>query len=155
MQSYLVHAMEGRARLRHPLFADEQQRRKALTVLEKESTVLEVRPGRASLLLLLTSDANISALCSRLEQAMPELKAAVITEERASRCHKPLSELFSMAAPVFSGVRPRKLELRTMLGVGGLCLALGLFGSGRSHVAAGGLFTLLAVRHIWTRRKLL
>ena len=155
MRSYLAHSMEGRARLRHPLFSDEQQRKKILTLLEREADVLEVRPGRASLLLLLTPDADIAALCSRLEQFMPELAQEAEAEKSTLRCRKSLPKIVSRVTPVFRGVSPRRLEVRAMLGAGGLCLVLGLLGSGRGHIAAGGLFSLLAARHIWTRRKAL
>ena len=57
MPTYLVHAMEGRARLRHPALAGTAGRERALAVLSGKSDVLEARCGSGSILLLLTPDA--------------------------------------------------------------------------------------------------
>lgn len=73
MPTYLVHAMEGRARLRHPALAGTAGRERALAVLSGKSDVLEARCGSGSILLLLTPDADLGGICRDLEAALPEL----------------------------------------------------------------------------------
>lgn len=70
---YLVHLMEGRARLRHSALADADQQERALALLGRESGVLETRPGAQSVLLILATDADIVGICERLEAAVPDL----------------------------------------------------------------------------------
>ena len=47
--AYVVHAMEGRVRLRHPVLGTEMGRAKALEVLKGVTRVKEAVPGRASI----------------------------------------------------------------------------------------------------------
>lgn len=156
MPSYLTHAMEGRARLRHPVLAATVALDKALAVLNGAEGVLEARPGSGSILLILAPDADLERICGTLEKALPELR-----QPARSSAAVPVSGLFSLVSR-FShgkacrqGLSPRKLEARALLAVCGLSIVLGFAGSKSSHVLAGTAFGLLAARHVWTRRKAL
>ena len=52
LPAYVVHCMEGRARLRHPALGEVAVRAAAQNALGKEQGVDEVRSGAESLLLL-------------------------------------------------------------------------------------------------------
>ena len=137
LPDYVVHSIEGRARLRHPAFLDAEKRAGAMRLLSAEARVSEVRQGRGSLLLTLKRGADMAGLCAKLEGKFPEMKSAA---PRAGR------------QPAFAGLAPRRLELRVLTGLSLLCLASGFFSSGKMHVAVGLGFALLVGRHIWTRR---
>ena len=66
--SYVVHAIEGRARLRHPALADVRARGEAQALLRDEKGVNEVRFGSESLLLLMNPGTDFAAICQRLEE---------------------------------------------------------------------------------------
>lgn len=86
--SYVVHAIEGRARLRHPALADVRARGEAQALLRDEKGVNEMRFGSESLLLLMSPDADFAAICQRLEGKIPDLlrpKAEVAAARKAER----------------------------------------------------------------------
>lgn len=166
MSTYLVHAMEGRARLRHPALAGTAGRERALAVLSAKSGVLETRCGSGSILLLLTPDADLGGICRDLEAALPELcrpATGCPSERTGVSANLPaggsmttvLSGLLRRGQSVSLGLNPRKLELRALLAACGLSVILGFTGNGRAHLLAGTAFGLLAARHVWTRRKAL
>ncbi len=140
LPDYVVHSIEGRARLRHTVFLDAKKRASAVRLLSAEACVSDVREGRESLLLTLKSGADMRALCAKLEKKFSELKPAAPSARSADRhC-------------AFASLTPRRLELRVLTGLSLLCLASGFFSSGKTHMAVGLGFALLAGRHIWTRR---
>ena len=143
LPTYVVHFMEGRARLRHHVFGEQNKLALATSLLAKEAEVQEVRSGHGSLLLLLQPGADVLALCAKLEEALPGLKEF---SPQATR-HVYLSQ--------WKGVNSRRLELRALTGVSLLCLVSGLFASSKWHVLSGFAFAALAARHIWTRREAL
>ena len=173
--AYVAHCMEGRARLRHPALGDAAVREAARAQLQKEEGVLEVRPGAESLLVLLRPGVDVFELCRRLERHLPVLGrplAEVAAERRAARRAlrreqprggKAISPAASSAVVRggrgdrrnILGISERKLELRALLGVAGLCLAAGFAGPKRLHLVAGAVWALLAGRHVWVRRKAL
>ncbi|MGE4310315.1 hypothetical protein [Desulfovibrio sp.] len=86
--SYVVHAIEGRARLRHPALADVRARGEAQALLRDEKGVNEVRFGSESLLLLMSPGTDFAAICQRLEEKIPDLlkpKAEVASAHKAER----------------------------------------------------------------------
>ncbi|OXS28875.1 MAG: hypothetical protein BCS36_09030 [Desulfovibrio sp. MES5] len=86
--SYVVHAIEGRARLRHPALADVRARGEAQAVLRDEKDVNEVRFGSESILLLMNPGTDFAAICQRLEEKIPDLlrpKAEVEAVRKAER----------------------------------------------------------------------
>ena len=143
LPKYVVHSMSGRARLRHPLLLDDVNREKACALLAREASVLDVHPGYASLLLLLHPEADLAALCAKLEESLPLLRE---TTAPAPRC--PSSSFLA-------DVSPRRLELRLLTGMSLLCVASAFLDSGKLHMYAGIAFAALAARHAWTRRKAL
>ena len=159
MPSYLVHVMEGRARLRHAALRDPETCASAQNLLQKEKDVREVHPGKGSLLLLLTEQADLAAICERLEEKLPQLVsplplASAIQTGRAGQ-RSGLTATLGKMLPGCNGISPRRLETRTMFGVAGLCVLSGLIGGKGAHVLSGGLFALMAARHVWIRRKAL
>ena len=87
LPAYVVHCMEGRARLRHPALGEVAVRAAAQNALGKEEGVEEVRPGAESLLLLLQPGVDVAGLCARLETSVPVLarpQAEVAAERRAA-----------------------------------------------------------------------
>lgn len=171
---YVAHCMEGRARLRHPALGEVAVRGAVQSALGKEADVLEVRPGSESMLLILKPGADVASLCQRLEQSVPVLarpQAEVAAELRATartrRCEQWRSKGSAKGASVAKGsslgsrgdkrnilgISQRKLEVRAMLGVAGVCLASGLSGPKPLHLLAGLAWALMASRHVWVRRK--
>lgn len=171
---YVAHSMEGRARLRHPALGEIAVRSAVQAALGKEQDVLELRPGAASMLLLLKPGVDLVSLCQRLEQSVPvlarsqaEVAAELRASARAQRCEQWRSMGSEKSAPAtkgFSlgsrgdkrnilGISQRKLEVRAMLGVAGVCLASGLSGPKPLHLLAGLAWALMASRHVWVRRK--
>ena len=171
---YVAHCMEGRARLRHPALGEVAVRGAVQSALGQEADVLEVRPGSESMLLILKPGADVASLCQRLEQSVPVLarpQAEVAAELRATartrRCEQWRSKGSAKGASVAKGsslgsrgdkrnilgISQRKLEVRAMLGVAGVCLASGLSGPKPLHLLAGLAWALMASRHVWVRRK--
>lgn len=170
---YVAHSMEGRARLRHPALGEVAVRSAVQKTLGKEKDVLEVRPGSESMLLILKPGVDVASLCQRLEQSVPvlarpqaEVAAELRAEARARRGEQWRSQRgdSSAATKGFSsgsrgdkrnilGISQRKLEVRAMLGVAGVCLASGLSGPKPLHLLAGLAWALMASRHVWVRRK--
>ncbi len=170
---YVAHSMEGRARLRHPALGEVAVRSAVQKTLGKEKDVLEVRPGSESMLLILKPGVDVASLCQRLEQSVPvlarpqaEVAAELRAEARARRGEQWRSKRgdSSAATKGFSsgsrgdkrnilGISQRKLEVRAMLGVAGVCLASGLSGPKPLHLLAGLVWALMASRHVWVRRK--
>ena len=170
---YVAHSMEGRARLRHPALGEVAVRSAVQKTLGKEKDVLEVRPGSESLLLILKPGVDVASLCQRLEQSVPvlarpqaEVAAELRAEARARRGEQWRSQRGDSSAATrgFSsgsrgdkrnilGISQRKLEVRAMLGVAGVCLASGLSGPKPLHLLAGLAWALMASRHVWVRRK--
>ena len=140
LPAYVVHAMKGRARLRHDVFLNETSLARAQRVLDAEPDVRETRHGHASLLLFLQPWANLKTLCDKLEEELPELK---LTSLRSVR-YINLSQM--------NGLSPRRLELRILTCISLLCLISGLFDSSKMHVLSGLAFAALAGRHVWKRR---
>lgn len=132
MTTYLVHAMEGRARLRHPFLAGTAGQERALAALSGRSGVLEARPGSGSILLLLTPDADLDGICRELETALPELcRPADGCRCRSARSGaSALSGLLRRGQSASLGLSPRKLELRALLAACGLSIVLGFTGNG-------------------------
>ena len=173
LPAYVVHCMEGRARLRHPALGEVAVRAAAQHALGKENGIEEVRPGAESLLLLLQPGADVAGVCARLEASVPVLarpQAEVAAERRAAararRCEKWQGgdAARAVAAPrpatgrrgdtrdIF-GISRRKLEVRAMMGAAGVCLAAGLSGPKPVHILAGLVWAAMAGRHVWVRRK--
>ena len=170
---YVAHSMEGRARLRHPALGEVAVRSAVQKTLGKEKDVLEVRPGSESMLLILKPGVDVASLCQRLEQSVPvlarpqaEVAAELRAEARARRGEQWRSKRgdSSAATKGFSsgsrgdkrnilGISQRKLEVRAMLGVAGVCLASGLSGPKPLHLLVGLAWALMASRHVWVRRK--
>lgn len=170
---YVAHSMEGRARLRHPALGEVAVRSAVQKTLGKEKDVLEVRPGSESMLLILKPGVDVASLCQRLEQSVPvlarpqaEVAAELRAEARARRGEQWRSKRGDSSAATrgFSsgsrgdkrnilGISQRKLEVRAMLGVAGVCLASGLSGPKPLHLLAGLAWALMASRHVWVRRK--
>ena len=170
---YVVHSMEGRARLRHPALGGVAVRSAVQKTLGKEKDVLDVRPGSESMLLILKPGVDVASLCQRLEQSVPvlarpqaEVAAELRAEARARRGEQWRSQRGDSSAATrgFSsgsrgdkrnilGISQRKLEVRAMLGVAGVCLASGLSGPKPLHLLAGLVWALMASRHVWVRRK--
>lgn len=170
---YVAHSMEGRARLRHPALGEVAVRSAVQKTLGKEKDVLEVRPGSESMLLILKPGVDVASLCQRLEQSVPvlarpqaEVAAELRAEARARRGEQWRSQRGDSSAATrgFSsgsrgdkrnimGISQRKLEVRAMLGVAGVCLASGLSGPKPLHLLAGLAWALMASRHVWVRRK--
>ena len=171
LPAYVVHCMEGRARLRHPALGEVAVRAAAQNALGKEQGVDEVRPGAESLLLLLQPGVNVADICKRLEASVPMLvrpQAEVAAERRAAararRCDKWHGNNAGFAAPRKAvggqgdrrnvlGISRRKLEVRAMMGAAGVCLAAGLSGPKPVHILAGLVWAVMAGRHVWVRRK--
>ena len=173
LPAYVVHSMEGRARLRHPALGEVAVRAAAQRALGKENGITGVRPGVESLLLLLQPGVDIAGICARLEASVPVLarpQAEVAAERRAvahaRRCEKWLGgdAAHALAVPrataggrgdkrnIF-GISRRKLEVRAMMGAAGVCLAAGLSGPKPVHMLAGLVWAVMAGRHVWVRRK--
>ena len=173
LPAYVVHCMEGRARLRHPALGEVAVRAAAQNALGKEQGVDEVRSGAESLLLLLQPGVNVAGICKRLEASVPMLarpQAEVAAERRAAararRCEKwrGNNAAHALAAPRTAvcgqgdrrnvlGISRRKLEVRAMMGAAGVCLAAGLSGPKPVHILAGLVWAVMAGRHVWVRRK--
>ena len=171
LPAYVVHCMEGRARLRHPALGEVAVRAAAQNALGKEQDVVEVRPGAESLLLLLQPGVNVADICKRLEASVPMLvrpQAEVAAERRAAararRCDNGHGNNAGFAAPRKAvggqgdrrnvlGISRRKLEVRAMMGAAGVCLAAGLSGPKPVHILAGLVWAVMAGRHVWVRRK--
>lgn len=172
LPAYVVHSIEGRARLRHPALGEVAVRAAAQNALGKETGVEEIRPGAESLLLLLQPGVDIAGICARLEGRVPVLarpRAEVAAERRAAaharRCEKWRSGDAASAAahrPAANGqgdkrnmlgISRRKLEVRAMMGAAGVCLAAGLSGPKPLHILAGLVWAVMAGRHVWVRRK--
>ena len=173
LPTYVVHCMEGRARLRHPALGEIAVRAAAQSALGKEQGVDEVRPGSESLLLLLQPGVDVAGICARLEASVPALArpmAEVAAERRAAararRCEKWRSGAGASAADApraaagrqgdkrnMLGISRRKLEVRAMMGAAGVCLAAGLSGPKPVHILAGLVWAVMAGRHVWVRRK--
>lgn len=143
LPNYVVHAIDGRVRLRHPLFKNEAIQAEAKNLLKDCPEVQEVQTGQASLLLFLNSDANLENLCQKLEASWPELKES-----------QPKTS-FGFNLPELKKISPRRLEVRILTAASLLCALSGLFDSSKLHVLAGAAFAALTLKHIWTRRALL
>ena len=74
--AYVVHAIEGRARLRHAVFGTEKGVQTVVETLAAHNSVLGVTAGRNSVLLTLAPTARLEEICKALEQVLPELAAA-------------------------------------------------------------------------------
>ena len=173
LPAYVVHSMEGRARLRHPALGEVAVRAAAQRALGKENGITGVRPGAESLLLLLQPGVDIAGVCARLEACVPVLarpQAEVAAERRAAaharRCEKWRGGAAAHALAVprataggrgdrrnIFGISRRKLELRALIGVAGVCLASGFSGPKPVHLMTGLVWAVMAGRHVWVRRK--
>ena len=173
LPAYVVHCMEGRARLRHPALGEVAVRAAAQNALGKEQGVDEVRVGAESLLLLLQPGVNVADICKRLEAIVPILArplAEVAAERRAAartrRCKKWHDNTAARANAAPSahvggqgdkrnilGISRRKLEVRALIGVAGVCLASGLTGPKPVHLLTGLVWAVMAGRHVWVRRR--
>jgi len=177
---YVVHSMEGRARLRHPALGEVVVRAAAQAALGKEPGVDEVRPGAESLLLLLQPGADVAEICARLEKSVPALARPLAWWRRKgalrlvlagassgggamppvrlpARASVPRLHAFARGVQATSATcwvfRAVSLRYGAMLGVAGLCLASGLAGPKPVHLVAGLAWALMAGRHVWVRRK--
>lgn len=155
MSTYIVHAIEGRARLRHTALTDPETLAQAQALLEQEDSILTVQPGKGSLLLLLADKADLTGICERLEAKIPALSQETASGEVHPTCAGDFSAMLRKFVPDCTDMTPRRLELHALLGLGGISLVLGFLGNKGGHVLTGGLFTLLAARHTWKRRKAL
>ena len=141
---YVVSSLEGRVRLRHPLFRQTAIARRAQEIIELKGAQVQVNLVTGSLLIYYGPDCSLQELCSALEKEWPELSDVQTGVEKI--------------LPHVSHTKDRKLrtfENRSML----LLLALGLLcaglGSERAHVATTASFLALCLRHIWARRRVL
>ena len=146
MPEYVVHVMEGRARLRHPVLAADAGKDRAMEALAGQAGVKAFFPGHSSLLLMLDERADLAAtmasVCAALEAALPELKGAG-RDAGSQRC----------AIRKLAGETPRQMENRALLAALGASAILGLTGNSRAHVWTAAAFGLLVTRHIWARRR--
>ena len=146
LPDYVVHVMEGRARLRHPVLAADAGKDRAMEVLAGQAGVKAFFPGHSSLLLMLDERADLAAtmasVCAALEAALPELKE---TGRAAGSKSCPLRKI--------AGATPRQMENRALLAALGVSAVLGFTGSGRAHVWTSAAFCVLAAHHVWARRK--
>ena len=122
LPTYVVHCMEGRARLRHPALGEIAVRAAAQSALGKEQGVDEVRPGSESLLLLLQPGVDVAGICARLEARVPALArpmAEVAAERRAAararRCEKWRGGAGASAADAPRAAAGRQGDKRNML----------------------------------------
>ncbi|MBQ9536426.1 MAG: hypothetical protein IJU79_01400 [Desulfovibrionaceae bacterium] len=136
--SYVVSQIEGRVRLRHPIFQTEEGRATALDILQREKQIREIKPGHSSILVLFDPAFDLKKLWQELEAALPALSANKTSE-------KSLESLL--------GISARKLELRFLLCVTGFASLLGFVESGKAHVYTSVLFLILLSRHIWMRKQ--
>ncbi|MBQ7618089.1 MAG: hypothetical protein IJS50_04365 [Desulfovibrio sp.] len=141
--SYVVSALTGRVRLRHPILATEEGLRKALEVLSREKEIFAKTPTErtGSLLLQFEPHFELAPVLAALEEALPELKG----EKELAVKHKK----------TIFGLSERKLESRLLL----ILLACGTLsacmGSERAHVATTSGFLALVLRHLWVHRRAL
>ena len=173
LPAYVVHCMEGRARLRHPALGEVAVRAAVQNALGKEQGIDELCPGSESLLLLLQPGVDVASICARLEASVPVLArpiAEVASERRAAARARRSENWRGGAADSAAdapraavgrrgdkrnilGISQRKLELRAMMGAAGVCLAAGLSGPKPVHILAGLVWAVMAGRHVWVRRK--
>ncbi|MCR4666242.1 MAG: hypothetical protein K5657_02990 [Desulfovibrio sp.] len=140
---YVVHAMEGRVRIRHHAFLAGGTARKAEQFLLRQSEVEALQPGYGSFLLLLKPEADLEALCKNLEENCPELQEKSSFSRRA------------VGIPIFSDLSPRRVEVRFLTAVSLLCILSSVIDSSKMHMVTGIVLAALTFRHIWVRRKAL
>ena len=87
LPAYVVHAVEGRARLCHVAFGTERGVQTAVETLAAHNCVTAVTAGCNSLLLTLTPTAKLEVICKALEKALPELTAT--GNAGKGRCDSP------------------------------------------------------------------
>ncbi len=145
---YVVHALPGRVRLRHPCLATEDGQTRVREVLTKVKGVREFQPGFQSLLIFFSPECSVESICAALEDSIPDF-----AEYRAEGEHNEQTAEKQKNSPVIFGVSPRRAESRLLLACMGASAALGFFGSGTAHVVASALFGAMTLRHVWTRRK--
>ena len=75
LPAYVVHAIEGRARLHHAVFGTEKGMQTTVETLAAHNSVKSVTAGHNSILLTLTPSAKLEVICKALEKALPELAA--------------------------------------------------------------------------------
>lgn len=131
--------IEGRVRIRHNALKDLELMSAVLSAVQGEEGILHVsaNPKIGSLLVLYDPD-RISRekllMAAKLLEAKDEDKAC---------------------SPRSSRREARRRESLLLGSVYGLTLLSGLVGGARLHVATAGLFTLLAFKHLYDRRKCL
>ena len=140
MKTYVKHYSTERARLRHPLFAQPQNRQMAFEILQKQPGIAGIKQGPESFLLFLEPEADIEKICLLLEEKIPGLAT-----DSSARQDTPAR-----------GKNPyRKAILKTYLGVGITTVTLGALGFYHWHKAFAWIFTAFAIDHVWVRRKAL
>lgn len=141
MKSYVKHVSRERARFRHPAFADPHVRGEALEILQKQAGIAGIRQGPESFLLFLEPEADLTAMCANLEEAVPEI-----------RDQKPATAHSAGGRRKFSF---RKNVLKTYLATGVTTVTLAALGLHHWHAFFGAIFTAFATNHVWDRRKAL
>ena len=138
---YVASLIEGRARLRHPVFATDEGLAKAEDVLSRHKQIRDVERGNRSLLVFFEPTLKFDALCRELEEAIPAL-----APKKEDATPKRLLEMLF-------GVSMRKIEVRCLFGTMLFTALMGFVGSGKVHqYAAIGCLGLI-MRHLWVRRK--
>ena len=143
LPAYVVHAIEGRARLRHAVFGTEKGVQTAVETLAAHNSVKSLTAGHNSILLTLTPAAKLEVICKALEKALPELTAT--GDAKKGGCASPLQRIL--------GIPLHTVEMRSLLAALGLTIATAMVGRGKSHVLAGAVLGLLCGQHIWEHRR--
>lgn len=138
--TYVRSLIDGRMRLRHPVFATSKGLEQVYLTFKDEGKIFEIRAGQASILLLFDPSLEATTIWQRLEEALPALKDT------------PTSKSCDACKDIF-GITSRQLGVRCLLGIATLTTLFGLVGSKQAHILAATTFLSLALRHIWVRRK--
>ena len=138
--NYVRSLIDGRMRLRHPIFATENGLQRVHEALKDEKKISEIRPGQSSLLIIFDPAIKGKKICQKLEEALPELKSTPETKS-----NDPLKDLI--------GLTQRQFGLYSLLGALGLTTFFGFLGAKTAHIWTGAAFLALTTQHIWNRRK--
>ena len=139
-KNYVRSLIDGRMRLRHPIFGTDGGLKTVQEVFKDEKKITEIRPGQSSVLIFFDPTISGEEICKRIEEALPELTVCPETSHQ-----DPVKDIL--------GISKRQLGLRSLASLLCLTTMFGFFGSKTMHVWAGGAFLALSILHIWDRRK--
>lgn len=109
--------------------------------MQKQAGIAGIRQGPESLLLFLEPEAELAAICTDLEEAVPEIRDSKPTVAHAACARRKFSF--------------RKGVLKTYLATGVTTVTLAALGLHHWHAFFGTIFTAFAANHVWDRRKAL